>query len=563
MFVDQQYPSSKTPEHLQACLLDHQTRIVRTMSDLEKSVKLKITSSEAGETYHVSNRLGFLSTPPGTGKTICMLSILGESLDRGYRAVQKHSATLSGMVVEQEDTIFLPVNLVVVPGTLLHQWQQEIRDFTNLSVHTIQKRTDLAKLPFFAEEHPCGIVLCPAGMYNSLCGSTPNHIFMRVVFDEVQAIHIPGTKRVHAQFYWFLSASFQNLRATTCMNRGFLMNLLKELKDIGPLHEELWHAICVQANKAFLQDSMKLANPIVDHYTVHALEDVTDFTLSLMLHTLYNDGAQVACANFCQYFDDWHALCASLVKPMQEGDYAFAGSPRLDTTKRSRDVPMEEGEVSPPPRTTRRITSKKHTPGVELGAREGALMCPITHHRIHTVAVVPCCGKAFEFGALLRALDKRDTCPMCRTTLEVSTLRVHAPSATPRNTATSKLGKLAQLVKEAAEDTRVHLVVFVPSDKMQETEVAVREMAEELSIPNLFLLAGRIPARTLSQFAQSARGILLVDQKKHGFGLNIPHATHMVILDPPSDAMETEQLIGRSNRYGRHGSLRVAILQDA
>ncbi|KAG3011777.1 hypothetical protein PC121_g317 [Phytophthora cactorum] len=79
---------------------------------------------------------GVLADEMGLGKTVCCLALICESL-RQARAADAQARSKTGSTVPR----LTPPTLIVTPLSILSQWEQEIRDKTNLSVVTYQGAT--------------------------------------------------------------------------------------------------------------------------------------------------------------------------------------------------------------------------------------------------------------------------------------------------------------------------------------------------------------------------------------------------------------------------------------
>lgn len=119
----------------------------------------------------------------------------------------------------------LNANLIVVPHNLLRQWKNDITKHTDLKYFCISSIRELRKIKEknikFLENY--NIILCNASKYNDLVELTKEYRWERVFYDEAHSINIPKSKFIYSKFYWFITATYKSIISRS--NTGFLRSL--------------------------------------------------------------------------------------------------------------------------------------------------------------------------------------------------------------------------------------------------------------------------------------------------------------------------------------------------
>ena len=190
--------------------------------------------------------------------------------------------------------------------------------------------------------------------------------------------------------------------------------------------------------------------------------------------------------------------------------------------------------------------------------------CPIGLDDIGLKAVTPCCQIAFEFTNLIRALEMRSCCPICKATLVPAQLLVQTELKvvpTPPVRVATKADVLEQHIKGilAQPDTKVLLFsewsMDLPEQVLNRARIRFKEVKGSTAVIDT----------VLASFQTGTLRVLLLNAKHSAPGVNLHAATHVITLQrmqPDSYA----HLVGRAQRPGRVGRapLRVAriVYQD-
>ena len=167
----------------------------------------------------IYSRFSFLGDGVGVGKSLMVL---------GHIARLKNSAIIPNIPLLDKNNTSQMYSLhdidysselsevgclIVVPHTLYRQWQNYIKEQTNLKCLGVQTKRVLAENAV-EKIREAEIVLVSNTLYGQLIDiAHTNKLFWKRVFiDEADTIHIPSTRRrPETRFTWLISASWSNL----------------------------------------------------------------------------------------------------------------------------------------------------------------------------------------------------------------------------------------------------------------------------------------------------------------------------------------------------------------
>ena len=135
-------------------LLPHQNRLLNAM---QKHKRVMLYGYDHQQQF-IHGKLGIIADPPGSGKTLTVLAFLAAEQQQpspsAFLAQQQPSPSSFGELSPHSNRFFSSfyrplrtdsssVNVIVVPSTLLHQWETEIQTHTHFKPVVIQNRRPL------------------------------------------------------------------------------------------------------------------------------------------------------------------------------------------------------------------------------------------------------------------------------------------------------------------------------------------------------------------------------------------------------------------------------------
>lgn len=524
------------PSYFKVSFLAHQRPLHNALREFEQKKYVKIPNTS----YSLHPTFGMLSCIAGSGKTLQVLALLGYEVDKKTTQIPS-LVTNNGGSVFLSDQNLVKVNVVVVPDTMVEQWLETVDTCTTLletgHMMEVSKVADLQKVDAFIKEFskqsPFATVLCSRGMYPRLVNILDKKIVMRVFFDDVQdmKLQVSQTKaqqELPALFQWFISATFKP--TPTFVNKNQIsQRVLNEIFTVNKkLRIDLYDIVNFKTEDSFAVSSIDLIEPAIQTHIVKQRLVVFESPELEVIYTVCNNqGIEQACmVAGCEYFS------ADMAEDFQE---------RLKLLRR-------RGKVS------------SYHDKYELESE-----CPITCRPIKFHAITPCCFHDVEFEVLMLQIANSGSCPFCRHELTFAMPLVHTPDhdlATATLTTPEKF--LFKFLEQLTMKSRPFRVVLFAKD-LNSIKTELTRVVEkfELLLSSLDCQTEARAVRTIRAFQRSKAALLMVDQDKYGFGLNMQNMTHMILFHgKPEEPGRYEQLIGRGQRYGRLEKLKIHILEE-
>ena len=205
------------PLYWNVTLKNHQLSLVHKCIDLENN------GVEFTDDVHldcrfekIKSNIGLIADKVGSGKTFSILALIASNKHPLVRFKHTQMYGFNNINVELKDTSFdyikFDVNLIVVPHSIIKQWENCITmTGSKLRYYVVNTTKALNKLDDKFKE--VDIILVSGTFYRKVHEHiiNENYFVNRVFFDEVDSMNTPNAKHIPAYFYWFVSASFKNI----------------------------------------------------------------------------------------------------------------------------------------------------------------------------------------------------------------------------------------------------------------------------------------------------------------------------------------------------------------
>lgn len=305
VYLSDAYPYHPTPMGFKGKLFPHQQTIVSAMLEIEKSrtissVDIQLTSC-AG---HISEKFG-------SGKTIMVLAtILAKPVPDNRSVIQvcrynpndiKRGVQDSSFVITKtfgEKNIIKPA-LLFVASSVVRQWEDAVKKFTNLKAFVIKNVYDLPKLNNLIKHgsiNKYDLVIAKNGVvtgafdidgyleemnkkpqrkiYNIIANMTRHMAWSRLILDDYDVIKLPRpTGFINALFTWFISATefkFGTNVNDPCEHETVEMAMMYHNLDLKALSSQYYlkstFNVCNESK--FTEDSVAVGRPV---FLVHTL----------------------------------------------------------------------------------------------------------------------------------------------------------------------------------------------------------------------------------------------------------------------------------------------------
>lgn len=611
--LTEQSPRAETPPGLKVSLKSHQAALVAKMHTLEYSLRNGHVCSDNSVLY---SRYAILGDAVGAGKSLAVLAHIARMKHATVAPpnppyYHKLSTPNLYSIWEPKIQYARSATLILVPHTLYRQWSAYIKTQTTLKVAECKTKKFFAD-PAVATKAilEADAVLVPNTLYAEISNlsATQDIHWTRAFVDEVDSIHIPSRRDpLTADFTWLISATWAS--CITPKNAYITAHTLEYLISRGEINLDTAHpdfktnflATGLQASQArnhivigcnwtsvnfFLpfvsnhphQDQLvvrttdafrkiSLALPAVETEIIRCKSSLHQRLVNGMLNT---DIRQMLHAG-----DISGALVELGVReetPMSLVDAVMLNQKkelaRLQQTlefKQGLEYSSSAVKVAALENLQQKITSlltqitsfEERIKELDTGAT-----CGICLDTPQNPTCVPCCKQIMCGACTLTHLTYKSSCPLCRAPLAVRDLRqiTTAKKSTKKSEPETPelLKKSDALLKYITENPNGKFIVFSRYDNPFAGLIADLE-ARNISVQEA---KGNKDAiyNLINRFRAGAVRVLFLNSQYFASGMNLESATHIILYHGGIPPSEREQIIGRAQRLGRAGPLKVVQL---
>jgi SNF2 family DNA or RNA helicase len=598
---------AKQPSHITVPLRMHQLAVLEEMEKKERALQigLSVETNEGQEVIY--SDYAILGDRVGIGKTLMVLGHIsqmsGERLqtllpqNSLHEKSTRHMFSLS--VPRMPTTLF--DNLIIVPHTLFRQWQDTIQNQTNLTAFFCKTQRDLDKDDFLKKVKTNRLTL----ISNTLLPWFLHHLryrlgheprWIRVFFDEADAVKIPSTCEIpQANMTWFITATFPNLLFSNDLYQSYITRQLPEtaIESFHPNIQEMLrgqidaHPMIVfykMVSHPYFIKTLQSQHPLRGHLVITC--ENAFLNESVQLPPLHR--RTILCQSSAQ-----HQLIANIV-PTEIATMLHAGDTEaalqalgvsshtpltlveavtgykqkeLDRLKRLFEFKKEEEYSTPQAKEEalknleeriQKLEEQIHLmkERIEEVSKDS---CSICYESGDNPLLTPCCSKKFCAQCILEWMTRVPKCPLCREAFHPSSL----VSLSSSNVVTQpivktalkpkKIEALQQILRENPDGQFLIFSRF--ENPFHDIE---RNITEQY--PVAYLQGNKdVISKTLQRFESGDLKILFLNSRTASAGMNIPKATHLVLLHKMGSE-EEKQILGRAYRLGRTKPLEMIYL---
>lgn len=585
--LDANSPRAEQPSRAHVQLKPHQLAMLCkciAFEEEEVPVPAHLANADTGSSEgmlqnYMMTRIGIMGDMAGSGKSYVILSLILDN-DRLKRSPLMHACGLNKVFICYTDHLRqVNTNMLVVPYNLVAQWEVYLRVFAPSLRYTVINRSKSMDTFYNVDFSATDLILVSSSFYNRVAMhiDTKKIRLYRVFFDEVDNMNIPGCEKIEARFYWFVTASYGNLlypkgyshfdagksnvrvfKARGIRDSGFIRNLFT---DLAP-SKLVARLLVVKNQDSFVSDSMAMSQP--ESLVVRCR---TPFTLSVLSGVVENNIIESLNAADVQ-------TAMQLINPMCRGteDNIIENIiERYMRNVRNTDVNIgycrayEYANEQERAANIQRLENRKQDYLRKIESIKERIrtteMCTICYEPFVTKSVVPCCSNSFCFRCIQLWLSRNRSCPLCKVHVTRSEVMVVDPDAVIENHDTEvhetndKATNLRVILSNLADDARV--LIFSAYDN---TFMHVTPVLEELGMRYEFLKGNTSKTNKVVQdYRTTSLRILLVNARNFGCGLNLENTTDIIMFHKFDNEIE-KQVIGRANRFGQNGRLKVWYL---
>jgi SNF2 family DNA or RNA helicase len=600
------------PPHIRLPLKIHQRAILNAARKLETNRPAGIECEDGAIMY---TKYGVIGDRVGSGKSLVALSLAGMERPQTEMYTAEASNYNDVVVIKKHDEtkrliarefVIANTSLMVIPHSLVNQWERYIKDQTTLKAVVIKQRKQATSNTLKEDIKNLDLIVVSCTMWKDFAAQENfNKIsWARLFIDEADTcpVSITGEDAVKAAFYWFISASWLNMVFPSFTNvwrheatktlypvaweyfknsgnyirvEGVRRNNIVSRMCVSANHQNLrtnysWRLI-LRNNEDFIQQSLKMPEILHHRWTcaipqnVQLLHDMIGPQVMEMLHAGDHESALEALGI---QEDSVTNVVEGVTKHLQQ---------QLETAIKFRDYRMST--TFPSEKAKQEEKEKCDQKIKEIEGKLSALKdrvtqykdssCPICFCDIEKPTLTPCCKNLFCFVCMVESLRRNPACPLCRTAISLPQLKVlgtDKPVEKEKKKQESKplsdeeKTKGARLLEFLESNKSAKILLFSNYDKTFNKLIPVFEQ-KDISYSMVNGTSARIQ-KIIREFGEGQHQVLCLNARHFGAGLNIECATHVILFHRMAEEIE-KQIIGRAYRFGRQTNLDVIHLLHA
>ena len=587
-------PISQQPTHMKTTLKIHQLAAIHAMR--EKEISLRTGFKVPGTEETLFSQYAFLGDRVGVGKTFMVLGHISQMsmtpLVQASPLSNLHPNSTSGCFSIIPETVApnLYDSLVIVPHTIYRQWQDTAKKHTTLKVLYLKTLRDLEKDTLVSNLEGSHLTLISntllASLMHSLEARNITAKWRRIIYDEADTITIKSTTpSPNAMMTWYVTASYTNLLLS---NQYYHSYIIRQLPPafIDSLHPILKDSLKLQISThpnvtifktqshSFFKERIQSHHPLRGHLVIMNSDAFLDSSVRLpSLHTEIIRcetpiTQQVVESAISPEIQDM--LHAGDIQGALEGLGINSHSPmtiveavtsyktkelerleRLLAFKAQEDYATEQAKEAALAALQLKIdTTKEQIQAIKTRIEEASKDgCSICFDAADGPVLTPCCSKVFCANCILSWMQRKPACPLCRVSFHPSQLCAIGFSTSPQSQMQRQ-----RLPKKI--DALLNIINANPNGKFlifSRYENPLQALHDNLEATHkVGTLQGNkdVIAHMLESFAKGQTKILLLNSRNAAAGINIPMATHVILLHKMVYE-EEKQILGRAYRMGR------------
>ena len=542
------------PKRLNIKLFDHQLASIYQMEKLEREqvVEREIPLGEQrNATIQTKTRLGINSDPTGYGKTLSMIGLLARDkmcwdMDMPFtreKIITEAAGLVRSRVVNRYEK--LPSTLILVSSSIFIQWQRELAH-TDLIVSSVVTKKDVDSIDALESD----VVLVTLSMYNYLVRSYSKYAWKRFIFDEPGHSRVPGMKDVRAGFYWFVTST---PNAITIRHRNCRGSFIKKIiGDNWCDFDEQFGDLIIRNDEEFVRSSFSI--PKSEHFYYQCfqpLSNTVDGLVPSVITTMIEAGNIEGAITYLGGSKTKNIIELVKKKKLEELEEA---------EHKIRMYTIRENQEQIKTWTTKQIRVK--TQLSELTTRFNSMLsgpCLICMEKLKNPVLEPSCQNLFCGECLFTWLKRKNNCPVCRTTINIQDLiyvSTDKNNSYDNNDSTNVLPKtkIQKVLEILHANKRGKFLIFSTYD--ESFEPICRVLRENKISYALLKGSSKTRQKNIDKFKSGDIQVIFLNSNFNGAGINLQETTDLILYHKMPKVTRI-QIIGRAERIGRRGPLRV------
>ncbi len=581
--LDDTHPKENNVDGLKIQLMNHQKTAFYHCLMIENNEGILIN-----ETYFFST-FGILACKVGSGKSFVVLAMIIKKplVNYGRILCGYGGGVITHSSFKKLNTVSNTVstNIILIPHNLLSQWCGYITKHTNIRYFIIHSskdysvfhdkikkyidETDVSNKILILDDLTYNVVYLVTNKYWNIFALDWNNSIKknvsRIFIDEVHAINIPNSIKLHANFVWFISSSLNDLFRHS--NNGFI----KDYINTWSYYSSLNHNV-IRNNDEYIDSSIQLESPnvimircktsrLLNIFSGIITEEVRNMLLAEDIEGVISTLGipTVSESNIIQ------VLCKNLQNDLENARMIHEIKKiMIYATEQMKDESIAKSQDK-----INKINDKIMDVQTRISECD---IDPIMHIDIMKPVITGCCNNKFDLESITAHYSHQEknhlpiVCPLCRAPLDLKKLlyvgefkgvKVNKEATEWNSIEHTKIENLENLLKTQIEPTK-RILIF---SEFEGNVSMIGDAFKKGGRNDLYPLKGSIGHITnlIDQYNRGDIRNLFLNATYCGSGLNL-EKTDVVIIMHKMSQDNMNQVVGRAQRLGRTGRLDIYCL---
>jgi SNF2 family DNA or RNA helicase len=529
------------PEGLDIKLYVHQLASVYKMEKLERLKAVKIN----GSTTTINTSLGVNADITGYGKTISMVALVQRDrmewdleIPHEIKYIETYDNHLyTKHWIERYNKI--NTTLVLASRSVIHQW---VNEFAHSSLNFVSVNSKKAATAINITEYD--VIIVSPSFFNIVAEKGRNLIWKRFIFDEPSSVRVKSMATIEAGFTWLVTATPGDIyRNNRMLSRSYLHHIIGR----SNFQYAILPYITIRNSEEFTRASFEMPQTTTINYecqdrvyrTIHGL--VSD-RITKMIEAKNIAGAIEALGGTST--DN----IVNLVKKNKNIELEEVRSKIKIWTLRGDEEKRTEWENREKSLVTQLAQLEKRFEDIFQG------VCTICYDTLNDPVMEPSCQNVFCGSCLLSWLSNRNSCPLCRVSVDKSKL-IYIDKGEKKTLIEEKEEKIQTKENIILNVIRKGGKVILFSD-WSESFGAIRSLLTKSNIEFIELHGTAYSREKQLELFRRNVNVIFVNSIIDSSGINMQNATDIILYHQMSEGTRT-QILGRANRIGRTAPLTV------
>jgi hypothetical protein len=554
------YKRIEQPKELRIKLFPHQLVSVYNMELLENFKKIKVDDNVYMTDF------GILGDIPGYGKSFSVVSLIVRDrmswdISKRHEKFDIHTINMSLKIINKTSKIRVRSNLLLCSPTLINQWKEYFSFVTSgLKIKEISTKKDLDDK---FDPNDWDVVIVSSMRYNELIENNPNIVWKRFIFDEAASTHINSMRHINAGFIWFISATYRDLLRCGGTSSHFMRSFFSKIDYMMLSNFVIKNRIDFVKHSFKMPDVLNINHVCLNPRVLNILSSYIDSETKTMIEAGDIKSAIMRLGGGMTLGSNLFDIVSK--KQLEKLTQAKFSLNMWISRKDSgllfdKEISFWEKRVNDIEKTIQDLKEKYQTLLDED--------CTICYSTINDPILIPCCQNVFCGKCIMKWLDNKKNCPMCRSNVNVKELvyinkdgvdnidnidEKFDESKRLKQDKISKQDKVLEILSTGLTQSKKFLIFSM----YDESFVIIRRVLDSHNI-DFVEISGSKATRDikLKKFKEDKVNVVFLNSRFNGAGINLETATDIILYhDMPLSIKD--QVVGRALRIGREKSLTI------